>query len=484
MYWESFYRRLPVFLQNTACGLVGWRIQRTRYGAGFQRHLKETEERADWSQDRILEYRDTRLRAFVEHCAETVPYYRRLFKREGIDPKRIRTQSDLKQVPILTKSAVRQNYPEMLSEAVPPRQRVRAHTSGTTGAGLRFASTLDAIQQQWATWWRYRRWHGIEMDTWCGYFGGASIVPIAQTSPPFWRYNRPGRQVLFSGYHISPENLDCYVEELRRRRPPWIHGYPSAIGLLASHLIDTQTDLGYQVRSITVGSENFLAQQSSRIDRALGVRPRQHYGMAEAVANISQCESGSLHVDEDFSAVEFLPHLNGSGDRIIGTNFTNLATPLLRYDTGDIAVLADGVCSCGRPGRVVQSIDGRCEDYIVLKNGALVGRLDHIFKDLVNIREAQIRQSQVGEISICVVRGNAYTDTDERQLLRETRRRLGDGMTVYIQYVENLQRTTTGKLRLVVSNLTQGHLASRPDGKPVEKSGAGTGVELPRSSSD
>ena len=99
MYWESFYRKLPIFVQNVACGLVGWRIQRTRYGDGFQRHLKEAEERADWSQDRILEYRDARLRAFVEHCAETVPYYRRLFKKEGIDRKRIHTLDDLKQVP-------------------------------------------------------------------------------------------------------------------------------------------------------------------------------------------------------------------------------------------------------------------------------------------------------------------------------------------------------------------------------------------------
>lgn len=114
--------------------------------------------------------------------------------------------------------------PRFLSEAVPARDRVTVHTSGTTGAGLRFASTRQALREQWAIWWRYRRWHGIEPGTWCAYFGGRSLVPLKASKPPFWRYNIPARQVMFSAYHMSPENLRAYVDELRRRRLPWIHG--------------------------------------------------------------------------------------------------------------------------------------------------------------------------------------------------------------------------------------------------------------------
>ena len=93
--------------------------------------------------------------------------------------------------------------------------------------------------------------------------------------------------------------------------------------------------------------------------------PLQHYGMAEAVANISECEHDQLHVDEDCAAVEFIPNSDGPGYKIIGTNFTNLATPLLRYDVQDLVTLTNVTCSCGRPGRVVASVDGRAEDYII-----------------------------------------------------------------------------------------------------------------------
>jgi phenylacetate-CoA ligase len=451
--WECVYRRLPIPFQNAACGIVGWRILQTRYGSGFVRQLRKSEQRGEWSDDRIREYRNTHLREFVEHCAKTVPYYQNLFQKEGIDPKRIRNEEDLKQIPALTREEVQQNIVKLRSSSVSRRQCVQVHTSGTTGGGLTFASTLDGLQQQWATWWRYRRWHGIQMGTHCGYWGGRIIVPIVQKSPPYWRYNRPGKQILFSGYHMGPDTLDYYIEELRSKRPPWIHGYPSAISLLASYLLNAELNLGYQLRSITVGAENLLNYQATRIEHAFGVRPCQHYGMTEAVANISQCELGTLHVDEDFSFVEFLPEADGLANRIIGTNFTNLATPLLRYDTGDTAVLGKASCPCGRPGRVVERIDGRRDDYIVLKNGVQVGRADHIFKDMVNVLEAQIYQGRAGEITLRIVRNRSYGARDEQLLLKEVRNRFGEYVEASIEYVEALDRTHTGKLRFVVSDI-------------------------------
>ncbi|MBN2474001.1 MAG: phenylacetate--CoA ligase family protein [Pirellulales bacterium] len=458
MHLENVYQQLPTFLQNVACSLIGWQIQRTRFGPGFRRHLRLAEERAGWSKDRLLAYRDQQLQAFVRYCAASVPYYQDLFKQHGVDPQQIRTLEDLQQLPVLTKQQVQCRCPKPPADRIPRKQRLTAHTSGTTGSGLRFTTTLDAVQQQWAVWWRYRRWHDIQPDTWCGYFGGRSVVPLSQRRPPFWRRNVPGRQILFSGYHLSPENAPFYLAELRRRRPPWIHGYPSLLALLAAYLLDSRGDLGYQVSQITVGAENLLPQQAALIERAMGRRPKQNYGMAEAVANMSECECGRLHVDEDFAAVEFLPNSAGPGCHVIGTNFSNPATPLLRYDTQDLATVSDEPCPCGRPGRVVGEIDGRREDYVVLKGGARLGRLDHIFKDLVNIREAQIHQRQVGAITLRVVRGQAYGPADEQRLLQETRQRLGEQTEVTIEYVDALQRSASGKLRVVVSDLEQGRL--------------------------
>jgi phenylacetate-CoA ligase len=187
----------------------------------------------------------------------------------------------------------------------------------------------------------------------------------------------------------------------------------------------------------------------------------QHYGMSEGVANISQFTDGRLYVDEDFAVVEFAPNPAG-GYWIIGTNVSNAALPLIRYEVGDIAELPGGEqATAGFPGREVIRIDGRREDYVVLPNGARIGRLDHVFKDLTMIREAQVVQNTPGAICVRIVRGAGYGERHESQLRHELRQRLGDDIEMQIEYVERIPRTASGKLRFVVSNLEAGKLVQR-----------------------
>lgn len=450
---ETVYGRLPVVLQHAVCSAEGRRLHRQRYGRGFEPVLLQAEHRCVASIEELSRFRDSRLRRFVAHCAQTVPYYRHWFRDNGANPDDIKTLGDLHQLPILTKTEVQADVRSFESEQVPNRDRVKTHTSGTTGAGLRFCTTLSGIREQYAVWWRYRGWHGLRRGTWCGHFGGRSVVPIARNAPPYWRYDWLGRRVLFSGYHMSDDGLADYVGELRRRRLPWLHGYPSALSVLAAYIVDRGIDLGYQIRWVTVGGENLLAGQRELMHRAFGVRPVEHYGLAEAVANISECDRGALHIDEDFAAVELLPEPDGPGLRVVGCNFTNLATPLLRYDTGDVVTLDGAECDCGRRGRVVRAVDGRLEDYVVLHNGARVGRMDHVFKDLTNVREAQVHQRQPGELQVRVVRGESYGGDDERQLMRELTKRVGAETHITISYAEQIERVGSGKLRFVVSEM-------------------------------
>ena len=84
--------------------------------------------------------------------------------------------------------------------------------------------------------------------------------------------------------------------------------------------------------------------------------------------------------------------------------------------------------------------------------------MDHIFKDSVNVREAQIYQREIGQIIIRIVRSTAYSDQDETELLQSIRRRTGNDTEIEIEYVAALARSKTGKLRFVVSDIPEGQL--------------------------
>ncbi len=456
MKYETFYNRLSPNLQNLLCSIYGFRLASRRYGAEYRTLEDAVFSREFWTEAAIAEFSSARLRSILKHAAETVPYYRHFFSRSRINPDDIRSREDLTAaLPVLDKTTVQQRLKEFYSERLKQMPHSIVHTSGTTGGGLVFPMTLRAEREQWAVWWRYRARFGIDRQTWYAHFYGKSVVPQSQKVPPFWRINLPGHQVFFSAYHMADSYLPYYLEELNKRKTPWIQGYPSLLATMAGFIL-SGGGLTYRPTVVTVGSESLLPQQKMIIEKAFGTSCRQHYGMAEGVANFSECPEGNLHVDEDYACVEFLP-IEGNTCRIIGTGYSNYAFPLIRYDTGDVAELFDSSvkCPCGRPGRLLKSIDGRIEDYVVTPDGRRIGRMDHIFKDTVNVRECQIHQDTRARITFRVVRGKHYTKEDELQLLSEARKRLGDGIGIEISYVEAIERTKAGKLRLVVSEIPE-----------------------------
>jgi len=443
---RRIYGRLPYRAQSVAVAAAGAIRERRKFGPRF-------DDRVDWylANDRrttaeVAAIRDARLRRIVRHAARTVPYWRDQFEAADLAPESVRTVEDLAPLPLLDRAIVVGAGGRLISTAVPARQRVRQHTGGTTGAGLVFWTTWESLRDQEAVWWRHRVRHGIDRDEWHALFTGHPIVAPMKDGPPYWHRNAPNRQVIYSQFHFSPATAPAYLADLGRRQIRWFHGYPSFLALIAREALARKVQL--RPRWVSIGAENLLPWQREVIREAFGVEPIQHYGLSEGVANASECAAGLLHIDEEYAAVEFIP--NGDGTHTIaGTNLSNGAMPLIRYVTDDIVVLADG-CGCGLPGRIISTVDGRLEDILELADGTRVGRVDHLFKDLTGVAEAQVRQARPGCCTIHLVPRSAYNERERAKLLAEAHSRFGDRLHIDIKLVDSIPRTASGKLRMVV----------------------------------
>jgi len=456
---EALYPKLPVFLQNAACAYYGWREARVRFGPLFDRKLAELMQSERWSESEIEAYQSEKLQELVRHAYENVPYYRQVMKQRNLVPKDIRRREDLPKLPILTKEDVRCNLDRLISEKARKRDLILRHTSGTTGTSLCFYSSRSGIAFQWAVWERHRRRFGVASNAWHVNFTGKRVVPAEQNRPPYWRWNPAMHQALINMQQVNVNKIGPIVSFLNDHSFDFYAGYPSIIHALALAAREKGLGLTTPPRVIVTGAENVLAPQRRDITAFTGAVMTDQYGASEGCGNASHCPAFVYHEDFEFGILECEDPAPGGDGRwrggILCTGFANPEFPFIRYRIGDTALWENpaSICPCGRRSCALLAIEGRLDDYVITPEGNRIMRFDYLFKDTQNIRECQVVQDKLGEITIRVVRRPEYSAKDETLVVDEVHRWISPRLGVVFDYVSEIPRETNGKFRAVKSLL-------------------------------
>lgn len=455
---KNIYLKSPVFLQNLFVTAYGYYLRRFRYGRSTQDFVEWLSELEYASPSKMEKLENEALRNIITHAYERVPYYKRIFDRHGIQPKDIGDRNDLGKLPLLEKDPIRRDPEQLVSKKSNPEKLEIAYTSGTTGTPLKLYQSKMLIQTAYACHAILRKWAGVSFDDRRATFGGRLILSSAQWKPPFWRYNASENQMIFSSYHLSERNLPCYIEKLLEFQPKEVIGYPSSIYNIANYLKRNNINR-IKPKVVLTNSETLLFWQRETIEAAFDCKVYDWYSSEEFACFIAQCEMGSYHIFPLIGIVEIVDPSNGkvtnSGEgEIVCTSLLNMDMPLIRYRIGDTAVRSNGTCSCGRSWSTLESIVGRVDDYVVRRDGTRIGRLDHIFKGVKNIQEAQIEQLSLDNVQLNLVVDKQYDSADERLIEKNLKERIGPDMTLNFNYIKFIPRTGRGKFRSVISRLT------------------------------
>ena len=454
---DRLYAALPVFAQDWACGFAGWRRARERFTPHFWRTLDRWERSIDGPIDELLALQRRLLDRLVRRARDHSPFYADLPPpSDARDPQEALART-LAAIPPLDKETYVARQADFLARDLPRRRLVQVRTSGTTGTALSFWQTRERVAEWYAVAWRQRRRLGVGVRDWHLTFGGNAIVPLDQREPPFFRRNAPGRQILFSNYHLAPAYLPAYVDAIHRLPARYVQGYPSALHVVAGALLEAGRPLPKgRLSAVFTSSESLQDFQRARIEDAFGAPVADYYSSSEMAVAMTGCAARRLHVDLEFCIAEVEVAEHGSDferGALLVTGLGNDATPLLRYRIGDIGTRARGPCPCGRPGPSFLAIDGRIEDYVVTPDGRRIGRMDHVFKDQGDVAEAQILQDARDAITVLVVPRASYTDASEAGLRAELERRVGRELRIEIRRVPSIPREPGGKLRAVKSRV-------------------------------
>lgn len=323
------------------------------------------------SREEIVNIQNEKIVKQIQYVYENVSYYRNLMDQKGVKPEDIKTIEDIKKLPFLTKSDLRETYPYGML-ACELKKCVRIHaTSGTTGKRVIGFYTKNDIDM-----WEECCARAIVA-------AGGTDEDIMQICVGYGLFT--GGAGMHGGSHkvgaltlpMSSGNTHRQIQFMMDLKSTMIHSTPSYGAFLAESL----KEHGYKPddNSLKIGifgAEPWTEEMRQNLQDSLGIKAYDIYGLTEMCGPgvAYECEEQSgMHINEDHFYVEVIDPDTGEvlkeGEKgeLVFTNLDREAFPLIRYRTRDIGILSYKKCSCGRNFVKMSKPLGRTDDMLIIR---------------------------------------------------------------------------------------------------------------------
>lgn len=409
----------------------------------------------------IREIQDLKLQRLVRHAYTQVPYYRRLFDSAGLTPQDIRGVDDLPKIPTTSRDRLR-SLPreEILAQNVDLNLCQTTRTSGSTGVPLWIFHRREDLSLTNLGWIRtylargFRPWHRMAE------FRGARYPTKDKAWYEFFGFM--SRKIL-----ASSDDPQMWLSELQGWHPQALVGRASTLRLLAMTIqdqgvTDIRPEIVFATSELLDGATRGLLAsvfQSQVIDV---------YGSEEGRCIAWECDRcPGYHINADLVIVEFLqggqPVTQGSDGEIVITNLHSFAMPFIRFEQADVGILASGQPICGRGLPLMKMIKGRCDDFVVLRQGRKIPPqvFSYAVAPVGGVREWRVIQESMGQFRIEVVaapgpkqsRRNLKIRRRIKQALEDV---VGQDAEITVEIVDAIPRATEDKFRSVLSLVDKG----------------------------
>jgi phenylacetate-CoA ligase len=371
-----------------------------------------------WSAEERLQWQERRLRATLVSASRHADALRGLLHDVGVSPQEM-TLADLRRLPVLSK------------DALPGAQRAAPLFAG---------------------------WLGVPPDEIARvYRSPGPIYDPEGRDDDYWRFApalfaaglRPGDVVLNTlSYHLTPAG-HMFDGALRALRCPVVPAGPgnteTQVRLLtdlgAAGFIGTpsflatvleaaaQARASLRLRVAFVIAEMLSESLRQDLEARHGVRVSQGYGTADLGSIAYECLARTgMHTAHELIVEVCEPGTGtpvrcGQPGEVVVTAL-NPVYPLLRFGTGDLAVMADGPCPCGRTAPRLARILGRIGDAVKVR-GMFIhpADVDRVLTRCPEVARYQIVVTRVGHTDEALLRAEvvpgAMPSTELAERLRQ-----------------------------------------------------------------
>jgi len=425
---------------------------------------RRLEKSCAWSRAQLDAHHARQLTLLRRFAIERSPFYRQFHK--GLENR------PLADLPILTKATMMESFDDLITDRAVRLADAETHlrdnagpelfrgryvvlsTSGSTGRRGVFLFSRSEWIEALANIARPMVWAGFPMR----FSKPPRAAMIASRTP--WHYSARVTESLSNRLmpvlHLdAAEPVATMVPKLNEWQPATLTGYPSAL----RQLVDEQIAGRLTIRPgvVATSAEVLTAETRRRVEKAWGARVFDTYGATEYAPIAAECAHGRRHLVEDGALIEVVdergrPVPPGEpGDKVLLTVFDRRTQPLIRYELSDVLRLDSASCECGRPFRILASIEGRVEEVLTFGAVSVHPNVFHEVLETVPAAGWQVIHEDSGlRINLTSLRDPSLCESIGRQVRERLER---DGVQVHIEVrtVDALERGATGKAPLVMS---------------------------------
>jgi phenylacetate-CoA ligase len=379
----------------------------------------------------------------LEHAARTTPAYAAY------------AGAGLHAFPVLGRDDLRNRSEAFRSAAFAPNALHVRRTSGSTGVPLTVVHDPGKRQRAIADVIYFNETAGQRVGDRLVWLFSARLVSHGRIG--LLRQNI----IPFDHVGLDERRMAEVVATLRKERVNAVLSVPSTLASLARYIErEDAAGGGFGLRAVIAAGETLDGDTKGRIATAFGCPVVDRYANEEnGVLASSLPDDDEVHLNVASYVVELLsvdrdePAAPGTPGRVVVTDLYSRAMPLIRYDTGDLALKPE---SEPQLTRTLARIEGRAADVIRTPAGGLVSApmvsalMARRFPDI-----AQYQLVQVGAASyrLSVVAGDLPPATDRLAgVVREML--LGADAGITVEVVPGIAAGATGKRRVVFSEWT------------------------------
>jgi phenylacetate-CoA ligase len=339
---------------------------------------------------------------------------------------------------------------------------IPASTGGTSGTPIRLWRSLECVAAE-----RAFLDHMLEHPNLSfrrsriAVLRGDNVKDPADEAPPYGVYVHRGRRLVLSTPHLSRRTVAWFVQALHEFHPDMFWVYP---GPLANFLkLMLEVGLSLKIPFVVASSEVMPPATAEAARKVLSSVTIDYYGLAERSCFAFSFKPMEYWFSPAYGKVELIPEQEEPALqsitrlRIVGTGYWNTAMPLMRYDTGDYAIVPAGtaVADLERIAMGLKpflGIEGRSNEFIVAPDGKRISALDHIARDVENILRLQLVQNEKTSLTVKVLAKPGFGQSDRQKILRNARLKLPPDINVSVAVVDRLDTSPNGKTPYLIKH--------------------------------